>query len=125
MFFVTVGIAILFSSFIIALFSLIREQNERQEAAPAAPAKASEAATVVTSPAPVEPTFDAPEVPKPQAVGVLDHRIEEVFPWEAGFRNVAPESPGENLVPETTVSNQVRDALSGEISVRSLRQKAA
>lgn len=139
MFFVVLGIIILFASFAIALFSLIREQNSLEEV------------SVEAADEPVER-----EVGEAVSIGIAQGNPvdengavglerEEPFPWEAGgeedpqiARDLSSEAgsepparpyvvaPKRELVSrelERELSEQGRQILSGEISLAALRQK--
>ncbi|GEM_PF-5951498 len=108
MFFVLIGIVILFVSFIIALFSLIREQNEREE--PSYPTGASEdqgGSVLVRQDVQSEPVFANGD----------NQDVSQQASTEGSF------STDEEIINEVAIGIQGRAVLSGEISISALRQK--
>lgn len=110
MFFVAVGIIILFASFIIALVSLIREQSESKDDYELKPADDFEPPEPPTSPTPPTPGEDIAHEP---------------FFWEDSTGNsrvsgAAAEAAGEDeIIPE----GEKGENLSGEISLKNLKRK--
>lgn len=105
MFFVLIGIVILFISFVIALFSLTREQNEQEE--PLLPMGIREEGLRDNTPAEQEVQMNEPvlaDLDNQDVVGRVD--AWEPFPWE-----------------EVKIGGGGRATLSGEISLSALRQK--
>lgn len=136
MFFVIVGIVILFASFIIAVFSLVREQDGREEPYSASGGDASGSSQAPPAQQQEVLLADEPVLAESyegqdtqQQEGAVDEVSgnAEPFPWEVddgeiGDLSQAAESANEIL--DDVDGSQGRGILSGEISVRDLQRKA-
>lgn len=135
MFFVTVGIVILFVSFIIAVFSLVREQDGREEPylgaggdAPGSsqPTPVQQQEVLLAGEPILAESDEGQDVQQQEGVVEALSASVEPFPWEVddgeiGDLGQAVESANEIL---DEVDGQGRAVLSGEISVRDLQRKA-
>ncbi len=131
MFFVIVGIVIIFISFIIALFSLIREQGGREESYPVPESKVVSG----NEPQPIAEQEDVSAVePVMMAADSDEQDLQQdgvagaaagsggPFPWEVDEGGKLADN---SLRGETTdmVSGGQGREMSGEISVRDLQRK--
>lgn len=130
MFFVIVGIVILFVSFIIALFSLVREQDGREESylAPAGKDKSDSEPAAEQEVLALEPVLAESDENHAQqqegAAGAVSERVEP-FPWEVDDGDI--DDSGQTVESTNEIidkaGGQGRGILSGEISVKDLRKK--
>ncbi|MDO8486824.1 MAG: hypothetical protein Q7S45_00810 [Candidatus Curtissbacteria bacterium] len=128
MFFVIVGVVILFASFIIALFSLVREQDEREESylvpiSQDTPESEAAEQEVLLAGEPVLAGSENQDAEQDDAEAVIGSV--GPFPWEVGGYDDlgSTESSPEEIINEVAGGGQGREILSGEISVRDLRRK--
>lgn len=131
MFFVLIGIIILFVSFAIALFSLIREQEERGELS--SPASASEGNAAGSAPAgqdvpsgPVLASGDNQDGLQQVANPAVSTSGEETFPWEVEAEDVSLAESLHNkaIINEVAIGSEGQGReMSGGFSVSDLRRK--